>query len=153
DNVQYRYYAKPSWVFNAAQVDGYEPVDPDVVPNRFDKLDVAEAFVAASGAKVEYGFNTACYSRDRDLIGMPKPEWFAGTARSTAAESYYAILLHELTHWTGAEHRLNREYGKRFGDEAYAMEELTAELGAAFLCASLGISSEPREDHAGYIAS
>ena len=61
------------------------------------------------------------------------------------------MLLHELTHWSGAKHRLDRTFGKRFGDHAYAIEELTAELGAAFLCADLGISASLREDHACYI--
>ena len=57
------------------------------------------------------------------------------------------------THWTKHESRLNREFGrKRFGDHAYAREELVAELGAAFLCADLGITPEPREDHAAYLA-
>ena len=61
--------------------------------------------------------------------------------------------MHELTHWTAPEHRCDRTLGKRFGDDAYAMEELVAELGAAFLCADLGITAAPRLDHAQYIAS
>jgi antirestriction protein ArdC len=70
-------------------------------------------------------------------------------------QSYYATLAHECTHWTGAEHRLARKFdgSKRFGGEAYAMEELVAELGAAFLCADLGLAMEPREDHAAYLES
>ena len=115
-------------------------------------IEQAEAFVAATGAMIEHGFPTACYRRDQDAIEMPKWEWFINSATSTAAESYYAVVLHELTHWTGAEHRLNRAWGKRFGDQAYAREELVAEIGSAFLCAALGISSEPREDHAAYVA-
>lgn len=61
------------------------------------------------------------------------------------------MLLHELTHWSGAEHRLARTFGERFGDDAYAMEEMVAELGAAFLCGDLGITVDPRPDHADYI--
>jgi antirestriction protein ArdC len=60
--------------------------------------------------------------------------------------------MHELTHWTGAESRLGRDLKNRFGREAYAMEELVAELGAAFLCADLGVTPEPRDDHAHYVA-
>lgn len=71
---------------------------------------------------------------------------------SKRSEDYYAVLFHELTHWSGVEHRLNRELGKRFGDHAYAMGELIAELGSAFLCGSLSITPQPRGDHAGYIA-
>jgi len=152
-HAEYRYFAKASWVFNAAQIDGYEPVDADELLGKFDKHEAAEGFVGLSGAKVEHGFAQACYRRDRDLIEMPQPEWFMDSCTSTAAESYYAVLLHELTHWTGAEHRLNREFGNRFGDYAYAMEELVAELGSAFLSAELGISSELRDDHAMYIGS
>ena len=54
---------------------------------------------------------------------------------------------------TGAEHRLNRQHGKRFGDVAYAFEELVAEIASGFLCAELGISSSLREDHVQYIAN
>ncbi len=84
---------------------------------------------------------------------MPKPEQFVGTPTSSPTEAYYAVLLHELTHWTGAPHRLNREFGVRFGDRAYAFEELIAELGAAFLCSALRIVNEPRADHAAYISN
>jgi hypothetical protein len=70
------------------------------------------------------------------------------------AESYYATLAHELTHWTRHGSRLNRDFGrKRFGDEGYAMEELVAELGSAFLSADLKLTPEAREDHAAYIGS
>src|SRR5881396_1282724 len=67
--------------------------------------------------------------------------------------AYYATLAHEHTHWTAKADRCDRQLGKRFGDNAYAAEELIAELGAAFVCAHLGLSTEPREDHAQYIQS
>ena len=70
------------------------------------------------------------------------------------AESYYATLGHECMHWTRHEKRLARDFGrKRWGDEGYAVEELVAELGAAFLCADLALTPEVRDDHAAYIAS
>ncbi len=70
------------------------------------------------------------------------------------AESYYATLAHETTHWTRHPSRLDRDYGrKKWGDEGYAREELVAELGSAFLAADLGLELEPREDHSAYIAS
>ena len=71
----------------------------------------------------------------------------------TDIEAYYSTLAHELTHWTGHKARLAREFGKRFGSQAYAFEELIAEMGAAYAMARLGIGSEPREDHASYLAS
>lgn len=70
------------------------------------------------------------------------------------AQGYYATLAHEATHWTRHSSRLDRDLGRKtFGDAGYAREELVAELGAAFLCADLGIMLEDREDHASYIAS
>lgn|GEM_PF-2477636 len=70
------------------------------------------------------------------------------------SESYYATATHEITHWTRHPSRLDRSFDqKRFGDSGYAMEELVAEIGAAFLCADLEITPKPREDHAAYIAS
>ena len=84
---------------------------------------------------------------------MPDRERFTGTATIGATESYYATLLHELTHWTGHPKRLARDLSGRFGQEGYAMEELVAELGAAFLCCDLGITNQPRPDHAAYIAN
>lgn len=84
---------------------------------------------------------------------MPNRERFSGTQTSNPTEAWYGTLLHELTHWSGAPHRLARQLSTRFGDDAYAAEELIAELGAAFLSADLGITSEPRPDHAAYLAS
>ena len=67
---------------------------------------------------------------------------------------YYATLLHELVHLTKHPSRLDRDCGrKQWGDEGYAMEELVAEVGSAFLCADLGITTHARDDHASYIAS
>jgi antirestriction protein ArdC len=74
-------------------------------------------------------------------------------AQFTSREGYYATLVHELTHWSGGESRLNRDMSGRFKTAAYAAEELIAEMGAAFLCADLGITPDIREDHAAYLHS
>ncbi len=84
---------------------------------------------------------------------MPEPDAFRGSPTRSPTEAYYAVLLHELTHWTGAPHRLDRTKGKRFGDRDHAFEELVAELGAAFLCSAFQLVNAPRSDHAAYIAS
>ncbi len=90
----------------------------------------------------------AYYSPAADCVQMPAFESFRD------AESYYATLAHEVTHWTKHPSRLAREFGRqRWGDEGYSLEELVAELRAAFLCADLGLTPEAREDHAAYIAS
>lgn len=82
---------------------------------------------------------------------MPDRGTFIGTKTSTPTESWYGVLFHELVHWSGAEHRLARDLYNRFGSDAYAMEEMVAELGAAFLSAEFSITPSPRADHAAYI--
>jgi antirestriction protein ArdC len=148
-----RCMARASRVFNVAQVDSYVIDEPSLDDNRVDPVETAEAFVAATGAHVVEGGDRAFYSIREDAITMPDRYRFIDTKSGTATEAFYATLLHELTHWSGASHRLDRQFGERFGDDAYAIEELVAELGAAFLCGDLGISAEPRADHAAYIDS
>src|SRR5690606_37624584 len=87
-----------------------------------------------------------------DKIYMPTLEGFHDTPSCTATEGYYSTLLHELVHWSGASTRLDRTKGKRFGDHQYAVEELIAELGSAFLCAEYQIATAEKGDHAAYIA-
>ena len=147
-----RFVIRSSQVFNSLQVEGWEP-PPTLDDEGPDSNEQVAGFISAVAARVRYGFNKACYRRDLDDIEMPSPAWFTGCPTSPPLQAFYAVLLHELTHWTGATHRLNREFGKRFGDHAYAFEELIAELGAAFLCAELGVSNEPRLDHAIYLKS
>jgi antirestriction protein ArdC len=147
-----RFVARATRVFNAEQVDGWELP----VPKRASEVEIneqIEAFVRATKAEIRQGIYTACYRRLGDWIELPNSEQFTGTPTSSPTEAYYAVLLHELTHWTGAPHRLNRTFGARFGDRAYAFEELVAELGAAFLCSGFHIVNEPRADHAAYISS
>ncbi|MCA3186042.1 MAG: DUF1738 domain-containing protein [Methylobacterium sp.] len=147
-----RLIAKASYVFNANQVDGFVASEPAAPANPAEVLSQVEAYVTATGARVAFGGEGAFYRPLTDTIHMPDRSRFVGSATSSATECLYSTLLHELTHWTGIKTRCDREFGKRFGDDAYAMEELVAELGAAFLCADLGIANTPRPDHAAYIS-
>jgi antirestriction protein ArdC len=147
-----RFVARASYVFNAEQVDGWQPPVP-ALKSLVQVNDEVAAFIASIGADVRHGMHMARYRRDIDCIEMPSPGLFIGSTTSSATEAYHGVLLHELTHWTGAGHRLNREFGKRFGDKAYAFEELVAELGAAFLCSAFRITNESRPDHAAYVSS
>jgi antirestriction protein ArdC len=154
DDTATRLFARATPVFAAEQVDGYAaPALPEPPANPIEPIEHAEAFIVATGAIIHHGGSRAFYRRSSDDIHLPPREAFMGTPTSTAAEAYCSTKLHELTHWTGAESRCNRQFGKRFGDDAYAMEELVAELGAAFLCADLGITDVPRADHAQYLES
>lgn len=151
DDPERRFVARASRVFNVSQVEGYVSPEAEASVDRIDPSQAAEAFIAATGAKISIGGDRAFYRPSADIIAMPDRHRFIGTETSTATEGWYSTLLHELTHWTGASHRIDRTFGKRFGDDAYAMEEMVAELGAAFLCGDLGITAEPRPDHAAYI--
>jgi antirestriction protein ArdC len=125
-------------VFNRAQCDGLPPIAVTEYRSAPERLAIAEAYVTAIGADVRYGGDTAFFTPTADFIGCPTIERFVDAA------SYYGTLLHEHIHWTGHKERLARTFGKRFGDNAYAAEELVAELGAAFLTAALGIAGSLR---------
>ena len=135
-------------VFNAEQIEGL-PEDSEAVRvagEPIAPIEVAERFFAATGAEFRYGGDKAFYSPRLDYIQMPHLSAFSDP------HAFAATQAHELTHWTLHPTRLNRTQETiRFGNEAYAREELVAELGAAFLCASLGIAATPRADHADYI--
>jgi antirestriction protein ArdC len=133
-------------VFNAAQVDGYTP-KAETESTLNECIEQADAFFKSIGAMVRHGGNQAYYAPASDHIQMPPFQAFVESV------PYYSTLAHEHTHWTANGGRCDRQLGKRFGDNAYAAEELIAELGAAFTCAHLGLSTEPRADHAAYITS
>jgi len=138
-------------VFNASQVEGWEA--PEIVrPSQAQVLVTVEDLVTKTGARIEHGASSCFYRPATDTIHMVDRDRFENGPTSTATEAYYATLLHELIHWTGHESRLKRDLKNRFGTEAYAMEELVAELGAAFLCSHIGVSVLPRPDHAAYMA-
>jgi len=143
--------AKASSVFNADQVEGHSVSATPAVIDSTERLETVEQLVQSTQANIEHGGDRAFYRLDTDTIHLPARERFFATPTSSATEAYYSTLLHELTHWTGSSSRLDRNLANRFGSEAYAMEELVAELGASFLCADLGISLQPRPDHAAYI--
>ena len=133
-------------VFNAAQVDGYTPkLDADAPME--ERIERAEVFFQGIDARVAHQGNRAFYSPDDDTITLPP------FAAFFTPMDYYSTRAHESGHWTSQANRCNRELGKRFGDNAYSVEELVAELTAAFVCAHLGLSTEPRADHAQYINS
>jgi antirestriction protein ArdC len=144
--LERRPFLKTFTVFNRAQCDGLA-LESDVVraPKHAElRDDDTEAFLRSTGAAIAHGEGRAYYRPSTDTIMLPDFETF------TCAGAYYATALHELGHWTGAESRLARAFGRKFGDDAYAAEELTAELTSAFLLADLGFA--PTGHDAAYIA-
>jgi antirestriction protein ArdC len=146
-----KYVSRWYSVFNRDQVDGWDRDHPAHGPE-VPLMPSAQSFVEMVGAVIRFGTNHACYKPSLDVIECPSADQFIGSSTSTPEQAYYATLLHEHIHWTGHESRLNRVFGKSMEDEVYALEELVAELGAAFLCADLQIANQPRPDHAAYVA-
>lgn len=146
------FVARASRVFNANQVDNYHPEKPQD-RSLVDIVAEADETIKATSADIRHGGNRAFYMPSNDYIQMPDIELFTGTQTRSPTESYYSVLFHELSHWTGHENRLERDTSNRFGDQGYAMEELVAELGAAYLCCAHSITNTPRPDHAAYISN
>lgn len=143
---------RPFWVFNVAQIDGVPPelMDGELVAKDWadrSPIEGAMRLIGGCEARIQHGFERAAYAPHADRILMPDIVQF------TSPEAYCATALHELVHWTGHSSRLNREFGKRFGDDAYAFEELVAELGSAFVMGHCGIVDATVEGHAAYLDS
>jgi antirestriction protein ArdC len=141
-------FLKAYTVFNVAQCDGLAKLAaPDarraINPGQRDEL--ADAFLSSTGATIRHGEARAYYAPGPDFVNLPPFETFKN------ASGYYATAFHELGHWTGAEKRLGRTFGKRFGDRSYAVEELVAELTSAFLCAEFAFDNDGQD--AAYIAT
>lgn len=141
-----RFVARGYSVFNADQVDGYEAEAAPVL-SESERIAAADAFFSKIPATLEHGGNQCYFMPSADIVRM------VPYSRFTDAPGYYSVLAHELTHWSGAKTRLDRDLSGRFGSESYAVEELVAELGAAFIAGRLGLPNDPRTDHAPYIAS
>ena len=144
-----RLVARTFTVFAAEQADGTD----DLIAGRLatgrdtpERIEAADRYFAAIGADVRTGGNRACYQPATDTICLPD------LAQFDHAAHYYATAAHEHVHWTGHTSRLGRDLTGRFGSDAYAAEELVAELGAAMWCAQAGISATTRADHAAYLA-
>jgi len=143
-------FLKTYAVFNAAQCDGlpahyYQPATVPAV--KVDPLPAVLDFAGHTGADVREAGDRAFYSPAGDYVQMP------AAAAFESPEAHAGTLVHELAHWTGHASRLARDFSGRFGTEAYAAEELVAELAAAFLAADIGFEPQPREDHAAYLAT
>lgn len=138
--------ARAYTVFNVAQCDGVDaaklkrPTAP--VAGDTDIDTVAQRV----GASVRHGGAKAFYTTGSDFIQIPSAAAFR------SVDHYQSTLAHELTHWTGHKSRCAREFGKRFGDQAYAFEELVAEIGSAFLCARVGLPLDELQ-HPAYLAN
>ena len=140
-------FLKRFTVFNVAQCEGL-PDDilpqPVALPER-EIVPVAEALIAASGVDFRIGGDKAFYAPGADFVQVPPQQAFYEPV------NWFRTVFHELCHSTGHKSRLGRDLANGFGSKDYAREELVAEMGSAFLCASLGIV--PTVRHADYIGA
>lgn len=141
-------FMKWNHVFNASQIEGlpahYYPEPPD--PKAIGALSAGvQAFLDAIPIRVVHGGDSAHYTPSTDTVTLPPPQAFH------SIEAYFSTRCHELGHATGSAKRLNRQFGKRFGDDAYAFEEILASLCQATLCAEYGLPNEIHDSHASYI--
>lgn len=121
------------------QLPGMESTKPEL------RYEQAQALFTKHGVDVRHGGDKAFFAPSMDFIQMPRIEAFE------SEEHYWGVMLHELTHWTGHGKRLSRDLSGRFGSQAYAAEELVAEMGSAFLCAYLGVAGQLR--HPEYVGN
>lgn len=137
-----------AWVFNASQVNGIPVLQKqDISTLAWDPVERAERLIASSAANIKHvAGDNAYYSPLRDKITMPLKEQF------DAPDKYYATLLHELGHWTGHKERLDRSVMNKFGTEAYAREELRAEIASMLIGQELLIGHDPGQ-HTAYVES
>ncbi|MBQ6909513.1 MAG: DUF1738 domain-containing protein [Synergistaceae bacterium] len=146
------FYQRVYTVFHASQIEGLpeyakENLSPDECNAKADEI------IRNTGADIRFGGGAAFYNRTEDYIQVPEKKYFKTLA------DYYATLLHEVAHWSGAQCRLNRPKGTRIlgdaCDDKYSREELVAEITSMFLSAETGIvmTEEHFKNHAAYIAS
>jgi antirestriction protein ArdC len=147
-----KYYS----VFNSMQCDGItddrleaERARLKNIPE-FKNIDACEAVWGnyPNAPALEHRQQRACYRPSSDTINMPMKESF------DSEEEYYNTLFHEAVHSTGHESRLSRKTlteSAHFGSEKYSKEELIAEMGAAMLCAHVGIESKVFDNSASYL--
>jgi hypothetical protein len=136
-------------VFNVAQCenlpDRVMTLGEIKVRNKDERDATIDEFLACSGVEIRESAGEAYYRPSDDFISLPRFEAFKSAA------NFYAVAFHELGHATGHKSRLGRDLRHRFGQRAYAAEELVAELCAAFLCAEFSLDGDLR--HSGYIQS
>ncbi len=136
-------------VFNCDQIDGLPPhytpsAEPEVIEPSLRQAAI-DAFFAAIPADVRYGGDRAFFSPTQDFIQVPREGCFI------SQDHLASTLGHEMVHWSGHKDRLARTFGKRFGDDAYAFEEIVASIGQSYICAELDLPTSLHDSHASYV--
>jgi antirestriction protein ArdC len=134
-------------LFHVSQIEGApEFVPPTVAEAPWRAPDGVETIVGNSGAVVRIGGERAFYSPVTDHIQIPPRHAFH------SASGWSSTILHEMSHWSGAESRLNRDLRNKFGSHDYAREEVRVEIAQHFVCSELGLPCD-FDNTTAYLAS
>jgi antirestriction protein ArdC len=148
DGKEQAFFARTYWVFNADQIEGWEP--PHLkreLRNADERIDEIDRFILGTGARImQHPDHAPVYRVDQDMVQTPPFEFFDNGA------CYYATMFHELTHWTGHKSRLNRIHLAERGLQGRAVEELVAELGSTILCSQFDLEQPDYAGGASYLA-
>lgn len=148
---EFRVFAKTAYVFNAAQVEGLQPLpQPEREPLEENRLaeEVINTMSENMGVRLIGGGNEAYYSPATDTIHLPSKDSFCSMGE------YIGTTLHELSHATSAPSRLDRPIvGYHTDPDSYAVEELRAEIASTFVSAEIGLemSESVIKNHQAYV--
>ncbi|WP_103727292.1 ArdC family protein [Novosphingobium sp. HII-3] len=148
--VRFIRFMRSYLVYNCDEIEGlpsrFHPDPLDLTPPDPSEHQTAiDAFFSPIPIELRQGGDRAYYSPGGDYVQMPPKAAFI------SSDHHAATLGHEFAHATGAAHRLGREFGRRFGDKAYAFEEVIADMTSGMICSDLGLPCELHDSHASYV--
>mgnify|MGYP002792815439 CR=1 FL=1 len=147
-NERYQLFSRAYSVYNGDMIVGIPKLE--VTQNEIQPVELVDTISRNMGVPISYHqTDRAFYRPVEDRIYLPYRQQF------DSEYAYASTALHELSHATGSEHRLNRKQGVEFGTEPYAYEELVAEISSCFLSSELpiGQTEEHLKNHKAYVQS
>lgn len=147
-NDRYQLFSRAYSVYNGDMIVGIPKLE--VTQNEIQPVELMDTISGSMGVSISYHKSDQAFYRPvEDRIYLPYRQQFH------SEYAYASTALHELSHATGSEHRLNRKQGGEFGTEPYAYEELVAEISSCFLSSELpiGQTEEHLQNHKAYVQS
>lgn len=147
-NDRYQLFSRAYSVYNGDMIVGIPKLE--VTQNEIQPVELVDTISGSMGVSISYHESDQAFYRPvEDRIYLPYRQQFH------SEYAYASTALHELSHATGVESRLNRQQGGRFGTEPYAYEELVAEISSCFLSSELpiGQTEEHLQNHKAYVQS
>ena len=121
-------------------------------PRQLDPIEACEKILAGmpNPPEIVHAGDQAFYSPITDRITLPPHGLFEN------ADEYWSTFWHEAAHASGHSKRLNRDSiteAAPFGSAIYSVEEIVAEMTAAYLCGITGIENRTIDNSAAYVAN